>query len=104
MVYSRHTEFDSCHNCSMWREDCGWRSSRSDSVGTPAVLYLWVSVNLSTSPAYRFNALCGNFCVRSNDIRVMVVGSSTLSRIAKKLQDNALMDLEFYPEVERNMG
>ena len=40
----------------------------------------------------------------SNDIRVMVIGSPTLSRIAKKLQDNALMDLEFYPAVERNMG
>lgn len=42
--------------------------------------------------------------MRGYGIRVMVIGSPTLSCIAKKLQDDTLMDLEFHPAIESDMG
>jgi len=39
-----------------------------------------------------------------NHIRMMVIGGAALRRIAKKLENNALMYLELHPAVKRNMG
>jgi len=41
--------------------------------------------------------------MRSNGFRVVVIGSSILSRITKKLQNQTFMNLEFHPAVESDM-
>ena len=41
--------------------------------------------------------------MRSNGLRVVVIGSSTLSCIAKKLQNHTFMNLELHPAVESDM-
>jgi len=35
---------------------------------------------------------------------MMVIGGPTFHRIAQKLEDNALMDLEFDPTIDSHMG
>ena len=42
--------------------------------------------------------MCGN------GFRMMVVGCSSLPRIAKKLQDHTFLNFKFHPAVDRNMG
>ncbi len=42
--------------------------------------------------------MCGNH------IRVMVIRCPAFYRITKKLEDNALMDLELHPAIDRYMG
>ena len=60
----------------------------------------WMSAPFST---YGRNASCRYSRVASDGIRVMMVGSALLGRIAKKLYYHTLVDLEFYPAVDSDM-
>lgn len=42
--------------------------------------------------------MCGN------GFRMMVVGCSSLSRIAEKLQDHTFLNFKFHPSVEADVG
>jgi len=79
------------------------KESRRALVGAPAVLNLWVGLDVSAFSTYGRNASCRNSRVASNGIRVMMIGSALLGRIAKKLYYHSLMDLEFYPAVDSDM-
>lgn len=60
-------------------------------------------MNLQTLTAYRRYALYRNFRMCSDGISMMMIRSSALLCIAKKLQDHAFLDLEFHPPVESDM-
>ena len=77
--------------------------SLSYSIGTPAALNFRIGLNFHTFPAHHGNALHGHSRMRSNGLRVVVIGSSTLSCIAKKLQNHTFMNFEFHPAVESDM-
>ena len=77
--------------------------SGPDGVGTPAVLNLWVGLDVSAFSTYGRNASCRYSRVASDGIRVMMIGSALLGRIAKKLYYHTLVDLEFYPAVDSDM-
>jgi len=77
--------------------------SRPDLVGAPAVLNLWVGLDVRTFSTYGRNARCRYSRVASDGIRVMMIGSALLGRVTKKLQDHTLVDLEFHPAVDSDM-
>ena len=77
--------------------------SRPDLFGAPAVLNLRVGLDVRTFSTYGRNASCRYSRVASDGIRVMMIGSALLGRIAKKLHYHTLVNLEFYPAVNGDM-
>ena len=61
-------------------------------------------MNQLALPADDQHSLYRDIRMSGNHLRVMVIPGTFLRPVTKELQDHALMDLEFYPAVQGDMG